>query len=274
MRTVKVGDHVAIHSKMENVMCYLKDSSVDAVITDPPFGVRKTEDWDDKELFIQTLPIWLWESIRVSKHVVIWFCASKMMPYILNAIRGHEDLFRRMHIWDKPEGSQYNGSSHNNMFYAFEPILVFSKDWDKTKAYGKNMPFGTDTLRYRTIAHKQFGHPTSKPVSLMRRLIGHYTDPGEKVLDPFGGSFSTAIACEDMGRKCMVVEQSPLTSLPITDMYGDNPDHFENGVKRLITHVNAPKLFKGEADVEDVDTEDIPVQTIDMFSEIKEGDNG
>lgn len=42
METKKLGDVLLIHDKMENVLKNMKDSSVDMVISDPPFGVRKT----------------------------------------------------------------------------------------------------------------------------------------------------------------------------------------------------------------------------------------
>lgn len=52
-------------------------------------------------------------------------------------------------------------------------------------------------------------HPTMKPVPLMGRLIKNSTKPGEVVLDPFGGSGSTLIACEQLGRVCHTMELDP-----------------------------------------------------------------
>ena len=52
-------------------------------------------------------------------------------------------------------------------------------------------------------------HPTMKPVKLIARLIRNSTRPGETVLDPFGGSGSTLIACEQLGRVCATLELDP-----------------------------------------------------------------
>lgn len=52
-------------------------------------------------------------------------------------------------------------------------------------------------------------HPTMKPVDLMGRSILNSTKPGEAVLDPFGGSGSTLIACEQSGRRCYTIELDP-----------------------------------------------------------------
>lgn len=52
-------------------------------------------------------------------------------------------------------------------------------------------------------------HPTMKPVTLMGRAVANSTRPGETVLDPFGGSGSTLLACEQAGRRCLTLELDP-----------------------------------------------------------------
>ena len=52
-------------------------------------------------------------------------------------------------------------------------------------------------------------HPTMKPVDRMGRSILNSTKPGEAVLDPFGGSGSTLMACEQSGRRCYTIELDP-----------------------------------------------------------------
>lgn len=52
-------------------------------------------------------------------------------------------------------------------------------------------------------------HPTMKPVKLMGRLILNSTRHGESVLDIFGGSGSTLVAAEQLGRRCLMVEYEP-----------------------------------------------------------------
>lgn len=50
-------------------------------------------------------------------------------------------------------------------------------------------------------------HPSTKPLALMRELVGLFTDQGETVLDPFAGSGTTGRACKDLGRKCILIER-------------------------------------------------------------------
>ena len=52
-------------------------------------------------------------------------------------------------------------------------------------------------------------HPTMKPVKLIGRLIHNSSRPEENVLDIFGGSGSTMIACEQLGRNCYMMELDP-----------------------------------------------------------------
>ena len=48
-----------------------------------------------------------------------------------------------------------------------------------------------------------------KPVKLMARLIQNSSKPGETVLDIFGGSGSTLMACEQLQRSCYTMELDP-----------------------------------------------------------------
>lgn len=65
----------------------------------------------------------------------------------------------------------------------------------------------TDAIR-DSKPMKSGDHPTMKPVTLFARLIRNSTRRGETVLDVFAGSGTTAIACEQMGRKARMVEIS------------------------------------------------------------------
>ena len=52
-------------------------------------------------------------------------------------------------------------------------------------------------------------HPTMKPVGLLSRQIRNSSRIGEKVLDLFGGSGSTLVACEQLDRVCYMMELDP-----------------------------------------------------------------
>ncbi|MGN0206794.1 MAG: DNA modification methylase [Muribaculaceae bacterium] len=66
-----------------------------------------------------------------------------------------------------------------------------------------------NTVIYEDKPTKNDIHPTMKPVKLMARLIKNSTRHGELVLDLFGGSGSTLIACEQINRQCFMMEFDP-----------------------------------------------------------------
>ena len=57
--------------------------------------------------------------------------------------------------------------------------------------------------------NKSEEHPTMKPVKLIARLVANSSREGEAVLDIFGGSGTTMIACEQLGRSCYMMELDP-----------------------------------------------------------------
>jgi DNA modification methylase len=62
-------------------------------------------------------------------------------------------------------------------------------------------------------------HPTMKPLKLIARQIRNSSQPGETVLDLFGGSGTTLIACEQMDRKCCMMEFDPHYADVIVDRW-------------------------------------------------------
>ena len=57
---------------------------------------------------------------------------------------------------------------------------------------------------------KRWGrHPTQKPLALLERIIRTATNPGALVMDPFLGSGTSAVACANLGRRCIGIEKDP-----------------------------------------------------------------
>ena len=52
-------------------------------------------------------------------------------------------------------------------------------------------------------------HPTQKPVGMLGNILNDFSDEGDAVLDCFGGSGSTLIACEQLNRTCYMMELDP-----------------------------------------------------------------
>ena len=52
-------------------------------------------------------------------------------------------------------------------------------------------------------------HPTQKPIRMLGEILQDFSNKGEVILDVFGGSGSTLIACEQLGRTCYMMELDP-----------------------------------------------------------------
>lgn len=65
------------------------------------------------------------------------------------------------------------------------------------------------TILYNEKPKKNKDHPTMKPIRLIARLVENSSQPGDAVLDTFGGSGSTLIACEQLHRRCFMSELDP-----------------------------------------------------------------
>jgi DNA modification methylase len=102
---------------------------------------------------------------------------------------------------------------HADYHYAHEPIAYARKPAHGRRGRGAVGWFGGDarTTVFEVPRPKASSeHPTAKPVELLSRLIANSSIPGDVVLDPFLGSGSTLIACEDLHRRSFGVEIDPI----------------------------------------------------------------
>lgn len=105
-------------------------------------------------------------------------------------------------IWNKDSmvmGRQDYQCKHEPALYGWKPGA--SHNWYNDRKQ-------TTVIDYKRPA-RSAEHPTMKPVGLFAYLIQNSTKPGDLVLDSFGGSGTTLIACEQTGRKCLIMELDP-----------------------------------------------------------------
>lgn len=87
----------------------------------------------------------------------------------------------------------------------YEPMLYF---YYKEKKF-RGSRGQTDVWFFKRRPTGEYIHPTQKPVALIRRAIENSSDINDIVLDLFGGSGSTMIACEHTNRRCYMMELDP-----------------------------------------------------------------
>ena len=77
-------------------------------------------------------------------------------------------------------------------------------------------------------------HPTQKPLFLMNRIVGIYSNENDTVLDPFMGSGSTLVSCKNLNRNCIGFEFN-------NEYFEICKDRLENGDQRFQERANSPE---------------------------------
>ena len=185
----------------------------DMVITDPPYGVAyvgktkdalkvENDDVDEKTL-AEMCKDWFDRADEVSRDGAYW--VATVPPGPLHGVfffdwkqRG---ILRQVMVWNKD--SMVLG--HSEYHYKHEPILFGWKPGDRLKNADRTKTTVWDFPRPKASRE----HPTMKPVEMWCYAIQNHTKPKDTVYEPFSGSGTTIIACEQLGRKCRAIEISP-----------------------------------------------------------------
>lgn len=107
-------------------------------------------------------------------------------------------------IWDK----EHPVLSRKDFMGAFELCFYGWKEGAAHRYFGPNN--ATDLWHVKKVNPQSMVHLTEKPVELAARAVGYSSLPGENILDLFGGSGSTLIACQQTGRHAYLMELDPL----------------------------------------------------------------
>ena len=115
-------------------------------------------------------------------------------------LRKHGLYFSQGIVWDK----LHPVLTRKDYMGAFELAFYGWKEGAAHRYYGPNNE--TDLWHVKKVPPQQMSHLTEKPTELAKRAMEYSSQPGENVLDLFGGSGSTLIAAEQAGRKAFLME--------------------------------------------------------------------
>ena len=87
------------------------------------------------------------------------------------------------------------------------------------------------TAIYEDKPSRSVLHPTMKPLGLFKKQIRNSSKEGDTVLDLFGGSGTTLIACEEMHRKCRMMEYDPFYASAIIKRWEDETGYKAERIK-------------------------------------------
>lgn len=256
-----LGDSLSVLKKMKN-------KSVQLIFADAPYNIGKNfgnniDKWESVHAYIKWCKLWIDECMRVlSDNGTMYFMtATQHMPYLdVFASEKYNVLCRIIWSYDssgvqskKIYGSLYEPilmvTKNNKTPYIFnyEDILVEAKTGAKRKLvdYRKNppQPYNTKKVpgnvwnfnRVRFKMDEYENHPTQKPEALLERIIRASSSPGDVVLDPFSGSFTTSAVAVRLGRAGIGIDL--------------NEEYYEMGLRRtgITTERNGKKLEKVKA---------------------------
>jgi site-specific DNA-methyltransferase (adenine-specific) len=180
------------------VMRSMPDKSVDAVITDPPYGIG-----------LQAEKFTHWNGKKHNRYSRIIgddspFDPTPFMGFRTVVLFGANNYSDKLPIggwivWDKTLGKHDAKQAHPEMAWCNKKgvsmfRVLHNGVINDDSVIGNNQP------RF---------HPTQKPVRLMRMIIEKFTNEGDTILDPFMGSGSTGIACVQTGRNFIGIEIDP-----------------------------------------------------------------
>ncbi len=159
--------------------------TADAVVADPPYGIRKAE-WDDE------FPLWWLPDAAKAAPVLAMF------PGVWNLLSCPREIDRLHYRWTL---SAYlsNGMTRSLVgFGNWIPCLLYSDD--ETSLYRKD----GDCRAFAIGTEPKQDHPSPKPYRVVKWVVNRL--PGESVIDPFMGSGTTLRAAKDLGRKAIGIE--------------------------------------------------------------------
>lgn len=222
---------------LDNVRELMGGDKVDLVLTDPPYNVNvsnsngltiENDNLEDEEFykFLVSAFKCAVDSMKDGAGFYIWHGSNTQRTFE-NALNESGLRVRQQLIWVKNAfiiGGQDYQWKHEPCFYGWkEGSHYFCRSRRKATVIDDSMKLELmnaeelreiiksidSTVIYENRPKENKEHPTMKPISLMMRQIKNSTKKYDKVLDLFGGSGSTLIACEQLGRSCYMMEYDP-----------------------------------------------------------------
>lgn len=203
-------------TKAESYKTLLGDELADMVFTDPPYNVNYANTAKDKlrgknrpilndnlgEGFEAFLTAACQNILTVTKGAVYIAMSSSELDTLQSAFRTAGGRWSTFIIWAKNTFTLGRADYQRQ----YEPILYGWRDgadhfWCGARDQG-------DVWQIRKPAKNDL-HPTMKPVELVERAVRNSSKTRDIVLDPFGGSGTTLIACEKSRRRARLIELDP-----------------------------------------------------------------
>jgi site-specific DNA-methyltransferase (adenine-specific) len=183
------------------VMKMLPDGCVDAVVTDPPYGIGfEYLSHDDDPQRYETMMLSIVEQTNRLNRGLSFFWQA-----MLNADKWHRWFPPGFRLFAACKGFvQFRPTP---IQYSFDPIVFWGNGNGEASVYKKDWhvqalaPFG--------MGREKIEHPCPRPLEQVAYIVEIASRPGDTILDPFMGSGTTGVACIQTGRNFIGIEIDP-----------------------------------------------------------------
>jgi DNA modification methylase len=204
-----LGEHRLLCGDATNEFDYQKllgGEIADLVFTDPPYGINIVKNGEVGGLYgihkcerEKYDPVISDESTETAKQAFAIFCelSKKQIIWGGNYFTDFLPFSTGWIIWDKRCSSEMRNSFADGemAWLSFRtPLRIYRQLWNGM---------------LRECEHEKRLHPTQKPIKASSEILEDFSDKKDLILDPFGGSGTTLIACEETDRKCCMMELDP-----------------------------------------------------------------
>ena len=209
-------------TNIDDINNLIDDIKIDMIFTDPPYGMKLDTDFSSMKNHLEFAKEKGFIGGKKYEQGIVDDFNPKMIDLILSlnikeTFLWGADYFAELLpnkndgswiVWDK----RANGNDNIEEDYSSDKMYgsCFELCWSKNK-HKRDIArvkwagvFGTE----QEFDHKRY-HPTQKPIKLCEWFIKRYSADNNIILDLFGGSGSTLIACEQLNRKCYMMEYLP-----------------------------------------------------------------
>lgn len=234
----KLGNHYLMcgdSTNAEDVKKLMNNQLADLIVTDPPYNVNyegKTDNnlkimndnMEDNQFysFLESAFINLYDSIKAGGSIYVFHADTEGLNF-RKAMMSSGFKLAECLVWVKNAfvmGRQDYHWKHEPVLYGWKPGAshYFINDRSQSTVLEFDKPIRNEE------------HPTMKPIDLIAYLINNSSKKDEIVLDLFGGSGTTMIACEQTNRKAFIMELDPR----YCDVIVDRWEKFTNQKAKLI----------------------------------------
>lgn len=217
-----------LHGDCMELLKNIPDKSIDLVVTDPPylietdgagiFGKKSDtnsemykEKWGGERFVMKEIDSMkdgistyiLDELCRVMKHInCYFFCSQKQLPILYEYFVTKKKCNWNLLTWHKTNpiptcGNKYLSDTEFIMFFREKGVKIYGSFKSKFTYYITSIN-KTDKEKY--------GHPTIKPLEIIKNLIINSSCGGGVILDPYMGSGTTGVACKELERDFIGIE--------------------------------------------------------------------